>query len=75
MTVVPGALSKILTYSLAPLPRPVRARVMGRIMRGMTKHLDETVFADTTIENESRETTEIRPDVADRLREIRSKSA
>ncbi len=75
MTVVPGALSKILTYSLAPLPRPVRARVMGRIMRGMTKHLDETVFADTTIANESRESTEIRPDVADRLREIRSKSA
>lgn len=37
-TVVPGLLSKVLTYALLPLPRPSRARVMGRVMRGMTKH-------------------------------------
>ena len=42
MTVVPGLLSKILTYSLIPLPRLSRVRMMGRIMRGMTKHRDET---------------------------------
>ncbi len=41
-TVVPGLLSKILTYSLIPLPRSSRVRMMGRIMRGMTKHRDET---------------------------------
>jgi len=39
-TVVPGALSKMLTYSLGPLPRSARARIMGRVMHGMTKHLD-----------------------------------
>ncbi len=37
-TAVPGFLSKLLTYSLLPLPRRVRVRIMGRIMRGMTKH-------------------------------------
>jgi len=37
-TVVPGLLSKVLTYSLAPLPRTVRTRVMGSVMHGMTKH-------------------------------------
>jgi short-subunit dehydrogenase len=37
-TVVPGLLSKFLTYSLAPLPRAIRTRVMGSVMRGMTKH-------------------------------------
>jgi short-subunit dehydrogenase len=41
-TVVPGLLSKILTYSLVPLPRSSRVRMMGRIMRAMTKHRDET---------------------------------
>lgn len=35
-TVVPGALSKLLTWSLVPLPRWARVRVMGRIMGGMT---------------------------------------
>lgn len=36
-TVVPGGLSKLLTYSLAPLPRWGRSRIMGGIMRGMTR--------------------------------------
>ncbi|MBA3416488.1 MAG: hypothetical protein H0U10_14800 [Chloroflexia bacterium] len=35
-TVRPGWLSKVLAGSLLPLPRPVRVRVMGRIMAGMT---------------------------------------
>ena len=37
-TVVPGLLSKVLTYSLVLLPRVARTRVMGQIMRSMTKH-------------------------------------
>ena len=37
-TQVPGALSKALTWSLAPLPRTVRSRIMGAIMGGMTRH-------------------------------------
>lgn len=37
-TVLPGLLSKVLTYSLAPLPRWARVRIMGRVMDGMTKH-------------------------------------
>lgn len=36
-TVTPGVLSKALSYSLVPLPRSARARMMGRVMRGMTK--------------------------------------
>jgi uncharacterized protein len=35
-TVLPGALSKLLTYALVPLPRWVRVRIMGQVMRGMT---------------------------------------
>jgi hypothetical protein len=35
LTVRPGWLSKVLAGSLAPLPRPARVRVMGRIMAGM----------------------------------------
>lgn len=35
-TVAPGFLTKLLTYSLAPLPRVLRTRIMGRVMRGMT---------------------------------------
>jgi len=34
-TVVPGALSRLLTFSLRMLPRPARVRVMGNVMRGM----------------------------------------
>lgn len=36
MTASPGALSKILGGSLTPLPRPLRTRIMGRVMRSMT---------------------------------------
>jgi short-subunit dehydrogenase len=35
-TVLPGFLSKLLVYSIAPLPRWSRIRIMGRVMRGMT---------------------------------------
>jgi len=34
-TVHPGWLSKLLAYSLAPLPRSARVRVMGRVMAGI----------------------------------------
>jgi uncharacterized protein len=37
-TVIPGVLSKLLTYSLAPLPRFLRTRILGRVMQGMTRH-------------------------------------
>jgi short-subunit dehydrogenase len=36
-TVLPGALSKILTRSLQPLPRSLRTRVMSSIMAGMIR--------------------------------------
>jgi short-subunit dehydrogenase len=35
-TVRPGPISKLLGWSLALLPRPVRVRLMGQIMKGMT---------------------------------------
>jgi uncharacterized protein len=38
VTVLPGSLSKLLVYALAPLPRLMRVRIMGQVMRGMTKH-------------------------------------
>lgn len=37
-TVVPGALSKLLTYSVLPLPRFLRTRILERVMAGMTRH-------------------------------------
>jgi short-subunit dehydrogenase len=37
-TVIPGALSKLLTYSLSPLPRVLSTRILARVMGGMTKH-------------------------------------
>ena len=37
-TALPGTLSKVLAYTLAPLPRRVRVGIMGRVMAGMTKH-------------------------------------
>jgi len=37
-TVLPGFLSKLLTYSLVTLPRWARVRIMGQVMGGMTKH-------------------------------------
>jgi len=36
-TVLPGFLSKLLRYSLATLPRWARVRIMGKVMRGMTR--------------------------------------
>ena len=39
MTVTPGPLSKLLTWSLRTAPRGLRVRIMGSIMGGMTKHL------------------------------------
>ncbi|MBD2655454.1 SDR family NAD(P)-dependent oxidoreductase [Synechocystis sp. FACHB-383] len=36
-TVLPGFLSKLLTYSLVPLPRWARVRIMGGVMKSMTK--------------------------------------
>lgn len=40
-TVLPGLLSKLLVYSLVPLPRSLRVRIMGVVMRGMTQHRHE----------------------------------
>lgn len=37
-TVLPGFLSKLLVYSLIPLPRWARIRIMGSVMHSMTKH-------------------------------------
>ena len=37
-TVLPGFLSKLLVYSLVPLSRWVRVRIMGLVMRRMTEH-------------------------------------
>jgi uncharacterized protein len=35
-TVLPGLLSKLLVYSLVPLPRWARVRIMGSVMKSMT---------------------------------------
>lgn len=37
-TVIPGNLSKLLTYSVLPLPRTLRTRIFAQVMNGMTKH-------------------------------------
>jgi short-subunit dehydrogenase len=37
-TTLPGFLSKLLRYSIVPLPRWARVRIMGMVMEGMTKH-------------------------------------
>ena len=37
-TVIPGALSKFLSYSLLPLPRSLRVRILAGIMGSMTRH-------------------------------------
>lgn len=42
-TVLPGFLSKLLTYSLMPLPRWVRVRIMGNVIAGMTRHQRKTI--------------------------------
>lgn len=36
-TILPGFLSKLLVYSLMPLPRWVRVRIMGKVMHGMAE--------------------------------------
>ncbi len=36
--VLPGLLSKLILFSLAPLPRWMRVRIMGVVMGSMTKH-------------------------------------
>ena len=38
MTVTPGLLTRVLSASLAPLPRPLRTRILGAVMGGMTAH-------------------------------------
>lgn len=42
-TVLPGFLSKLLTYAPSMLPRIMRVRIMGSVMHGMTKHQAGTV--------------------------------
>lgn len=42
-TILPGFLSKLLTYSLVPLPRWAQIQIMGKVMHGMTKHQHNTV--------------------------------
>ena len=37
-TTLPGFLSKLLTYSQVTLPRWARVRIMGTVMKGMTRH-------------------------------------
>jgi hypothetical protein len=34
-TILPGFLGKLLTYSLAMLPRWVKVKIMGKVMQGM----------------------------------------
>jgi uncharacterized protein len=43
-TVLPGFLSKLLTYSLVPLPRWARIRIMGKVMGGMARHQKKTLM-------------------------------
>ena len=44
-TVIPGGLSKLLTYSLLPLPRTLRSRILAQVMGGMTKNQNASVAA------------------------------
>lgn len=48
-TVLPGFLSKLLTWSLVPLPRRVRVRIMGMVMEGMTKHRRDRLTAPSGV--------------------------
>jgi short-subunit dehydrogenase len=43
MTTTPGAISKLLTYSLMTAPRSLRVRIMGKIMAAMTKKIGSAV--------------------------------
>ena len=40
-TVIPGGLSKLLTYSMLPLPRSIRSLILAQVMGGMTKHQNQ----------------------------------
>lgn len=42
-TTLPGFLSKVLVYSMVPLPRWARVRIMGRVMQGMTRPQNQAV--------------------------------
>ena len=44
-TVLPGGLTKLLTYSLLPLPRSIRTIILVKVMGGMTKHQTTGVAA------------------------------
>ncbi len=46
-TVLPGFLSKLLVYSLVPLPRWARIRIMGSVMGGMLKQKAEALVVKT----------------------------
>jgi len=37
-TALPGGLTKLLTYSLLPLPRSIRTAILAKVMGGMTRH-------------------------------------
>lgn len=41
-SIVPGMVGRILTYSVAPLPRGMRSKILGQVMEGMTKHRAHT---------------------------------
>lgn len=47
-SIVPGRLGRLLTYSLAPLPRLMRSRILGQVMGGMTKHRADTADKPST---------------------------
>jgi len=36
--VVPGLLSKVLTYALRTLPRSMKVKILEKVMGGFTKH-------------------------------------
>ncbi len=40
VTVRPGGLAKLLGYGLGMLPRGLRSRILGQIMKGMTRDRD-----------------------------------
>ncbi len=50
MTVTPGPVGKLLTYSLMTAPRSLRTRIMGRIMGSMTKPQNQQPEPATSLE-------------------------
>ena len=53
-TVRPGWLSKLLGWGLSTAPRPVRVRIIGRIMQGMTKH-QQSAQSDIDARNQKKD--------------------